>query len=199
MIATIDLTGMAFGRLTVLRRSGTRHSQALWHCQCTCGGEAEIIGGMLRSGRTKSCGCIKAERDKMRTANARTTSPLYRIWKAMKVRCENPNSKDFPRYGGRGIKVCERWQSFENFLADMGDRPAGMQLERSDNEKGYSPTNCCWATPRQQNRNKSTNVILEYRGQRLCLAAWAEKLGKPRTTILNRYHRGKSISEILKK
>lgn len=108
----------------------------------------------------------------------------------MRQRCENKNNHAYPLYGGRGIEVCKRWQTFENFYSDMGSRPKGMTLDRSDNNKGYSPENCRWATVRQQVRNRRTTTIYEYDGEKLSLQAWAEKIGVPYQTIWIRHKRG---------
>lgn len=102
--------------------------------------------------------------------------PLYDTWVNMRQRCSNPNHKNYDRYGGRGIKVCERWESFENFLADMGPRPEGMSLERKDNDLDYCPSNCVWATRRDQYRNRCTNVFYTFEDTTLCIRDWADFL-----------------------
>ena len=108
----------------------------------------------------------------------------------MRQRCENPNRKDFCNYGARGITVCARWLQFTNFLSDMGERPAGMTLERSDGAKGYSPENCTWATPTQQARNKRTNVLVTHGGHTATVAEWAERTGLERKTLEYRIRAG---------
>lgn len=196
----IDLSGRRFSRLVVVKRSGTKHAQALWLCRCDCGKETKVIGCMLRSGRTRSCGCFRGESTRNRfTVHGMSNTSTYAIWTEMLRRCENQDCKDFSGYGGRGITVCDRWHSFEHFLFDMGERPHAMQLERNDNSLGYSPENCRWATRREQMRNMRSNVILEYRGEKRCLCDWADLLGIPRATAQNRYYRGKSVEEILMK
>jgi hypothetical protein len=112
-------------------------------------------------------------------------------------RCHNPNTKKFHLYGGRGITVCERWRKFENFLADMGERPEGMTLDRVDGEKGYGPENCRWATFKQQSRNTTQNVFLIHAGASRCIAEWAEITGIPRSAISGRLRRGWSVREAL--
>lgn len=118
-----------------------------------------------------------------------TATPTYRSWAAMKTRCSNPNSKDYPRYGGRGISYCEAWEHFEAFYADMGDKPENMTLDRIDYNKGYTPENCRWATVAEQQQNKSTNVWLVYGGKRMILSDWAAHLGIPIETLRNRLSR----------
>ena len=199
MKQAIDLTGRVFGRLKVLRRSGANQAgRALWLCLCECGKTHLAESSCLRSGATQSCGCIRRERAVGRnTSHGRRYSPEYASWCAMLRRCTNPTATDYSRYGGRGITVCERWLRFETFFADMGPRAAGRTLERIDNEKGYEPLNCRWATTTEQNRNKRTNVILEWQGRRLTLAEWAEHLGADRTTLEKRLQAGWSLERTL--
>jgi hypothetical protein len=125
-------------------------------------------------------------------------TPTYRIWRDMKSRCSNPNRKDYRYYGGRGIKVCERWLEFSNFLADMGERPEGLTLERKDNNLGYSKENCRWATRAEQNLNSRNNRNITYAGKTLCIRQWALNLGIREATIRNRLDRlGWSIDRTL--
>ncbi len=124
-------------------------------------------------------------------------SPTYKSWLGMWERCENPNSPRFKDYGGRGITVCDRWEDFICFLEDMGERPRGMTIDRKDNNDGYMPDNCRWATPKEQCRNRKNNRILEHDGQQHCLSRWAEIVGIEKHTIRERLKRGWSVARAL--
>lgn len=147
-----DLTGMRFGRLTVIAAAGIKSRQRQWRCVCDCGGTKVVAGSSLKSGCTKSCGCLNSETArKARTSHGMFGAPEYNSWAAMIQRCTNEKEKRFADYGGRGIKVCARWlESFENFYADMGERPEGMTLDRKENDGNYEPSNCRWATKLEQ-------------------------------------------------
>lgn len=161
------------------------------------------VGGHLVSGHTKSCGCLKAERDVsakyVKHGNARRNShtPEYRAWHGMLSRCTNPNVRNYHSYGGRGIQVCERWQKFENFLADMGARPEGGTLDRIDNDKCYEPGNCRWASTKVQGNNRSTNRLIEHNGRTLTVAQWAEFGGIPLPSFAGRLRRNWSMDRAL--
>jgi hypothetical protein len=151
----IDLTAMKFGRLTVRRRDGWVGNFVAWECVCACGTHVHATSTNLRSGHTQSCGCLKHERWlERRTTHGRSNSKLYVVWSNMQVRCRDPNHPRYKDWGGRGIAVCERWSSFGNFYADMGDPPPSLQLERIDNDGNYEPGNCKWATAKEQAANR---------------------------------------------
>jgi hypothetical protein len=157
----IDLSGETVGRWTVIRRNpeNYRGTFARWDCKCSCGTERTVLANHLLMKRSLSCGCLHSEQLSQRQithGQSRRSGDTgsYRVWKHMLQRCENPKCKDFPYYGGRGIGVCERWHDFVLFFADMGEKPDGLSIDRIENNIGYQPGNCRWATMREQNANK---------------------------------------------
>lgn len=179
MSRRMELTGMTFGRLTVLGFNGITETKKVstWLCQCACGNMRIARGSNLKSGITKSCGCLKTEVNKSRSHHGMSKTRTFRIWGGMLNRCHNKNSPLYENYGGRGIAVCERWKSFNNFLADMGEVPKGLSIERLDNNANYCPENCVWADVKVQGRNRRTNRFITFNGQKQCLKAWSEQLG----------------------
>lgn len=196
-----DLVGKKFGRLTVIEFVGVdKHRSRMWLCKCDCGGEANTTTQHLNSGHTQSCGCFNKEQCSIHNTTHGLTHVYhfeYLIWKSMRKRCSNPNDKNYASYGGRGIKVCERWSKFENFMADMGARSSPKHtLERLENNKNYCPENCVWATMKQQTRNQRTNHWIEHNGERMILQDWANHLNINSSTLI--YHlRTKKFNEVV--
>lgn len=157
----IDLRGMVFGRLSVEARDHTnKHSCVMWLAHCECGNKSIVRGDDLRKGRTRSCGCLLKEDRYTRTAtHGLSNTSEYRIWSGMKERCSSPEHSAWDRYGGRGIRVCDRWiNSFANFFTDMGQRPSkAHSIDRIDNDGNYEPGNCRWALPNEQRSNTSSS------------------------------------------
>jgi hypothetical protein len=155
-----NMVGRRFGQFVINELAGkTANHQKKWLCHCDCGGSRIVRGDKLRSGKTRSCGCKHGNFHHGHASNGKE-HPLYWAWLAMRRRCQDPSRKDYERYGGRGIKVCERWNEFTNFLADVGERPApGMSIDRyPDNDGNYEPGNVRWATPTEQVRNRRRQV-----------------------------------------
>lgn len=184
------LTGNRYGRWSVIGppveyRDSDGGRRYRYLCLCQCATERFVDGALLRSGQSRSCGCLMKEQMAKRNlkhghSRRDSKSPMYKIWSAMKRRCSSPREKHYKDYGGRGITVCDRWlgdQGFENFLADMGKKPKGMSLDRIDNNGNYEPENCRWATIKEQNRNSRHNVWIEFRGETHIVKEWAEILG----------------------
>ena len=155
----LDLTGKKFGRLLVLEPIGrNKRLEVLWKCRCDCGNETIVKTAFLTHGHTRSCGCLQREKvSAIMTKHGMTGSPEHKAWSDMLQRCENPHHKAFDYYGGRNIKVCERWHDFRNFFADMGKRPEGMTLDRTENDGNYSPENCKWVSWKEQVMNRRPN------------------------------------------
>lgn len=183
MPAKLDLSGKMFGFWRVEYRAYGRY----WRCTCTkCGKEKDVYGTNLTSG--KSTGCKQC--DETRTIHGHCTrilkSQTYNSWSAMLARCNNPKHTGFKWYGGKGIKVCERWLSFPNFLADMGEVPPGMWIERKDTNGDYCPENCKWATIDEQARNRSANRWVICNGKKMIATDAAKELGLVVVTVLSR-------------
>lgn len=206
------MVGDVYGRLTVLSESsretpskGRRRIRKFCVCRCECGKEKEIDRDHLRTGHTKSCGCLHTESvKKTMTTHGATVSRrkgeynrAYGIWGGITDRCTNVNNHAYKDYGGRGITVCDRWRSFENFFADMGNPPAGMTIDRADNDKGYCKENCRWASRKEQGRNRRSTVLLTHNGRTMCMKAWAEEMGMCGSAIRHRLNIGWSVEKAL--
>jgi hypothetical protein len=195
----IELEGKIFGSWTVLHQVKIAGSYVTrYECVCECGTKKTLIGQQLRKGMTTSCGCKKSA--KISTANSRhgkSRTTVHNIWLSMRQRCEDERCKAFEAYGGRGIRVCEEWQKFEQFLVDMGEPSAGMSIERIDNDKGYAPSNCRWATKREQANNRRSSVLLQFNGKRMTQAAWERELGLSPGRIYDRLYKGWTLERAL--
>lgn len=186
-----NLTDRTFGRLTVVAFAGRRRGNSLWHCVCKCGGATRSSTNDLKTGHTNSCGCYLSERvTKHGCAGRGKMSPEYMAWSGIIQRCTNDKSPNYHNYGGRGIKVCDRWLTFENFLADMGRRPPGTTIDRKNNDGNYEPGNCRWATQKEQCRNNRRNRRITFDGETLTIIEWSERTGLPFNLIRKRLHRG---------
>jgi hypothetical protein len=189
-----SIVGQKFGRLLVLSEAeGIRNpghgSRRRSLVRCDCGKEIIVQDVSLKSGVTKSCGCLRVE-NRCNVTHGQSTTRTYEIWTGMIKRCTNPKHPFYSMYGGRGITVCERWLKFENFFEDMGECPPLLTLERKDNNFGYSPDNCIWATPKEQARNRRSNRIVTVRGVTGCVAELCERFGVSHSMVRMRLHRG---------
>lgn len=192
--------GKKSNMLTVVGVAPRLESDRTWKldCVCDCGSHTYITPSQFNRGVVKSCGCLR--RSGTRTEDGRSLNPLYGIWSQMMRRCYNPKEKHFSRYGGRGIAVCAAWHSFDNFKKwsdSIGGRPSGTSLDRINNDGNYEPSNCRWATSQQQHRNTSSNIVIEYNGERKTLVEWAESTGIKWAVLHNRYLRGWNTERML--
>lgn len=183
-VRAVDRIGQCFGRLTVLRLAGRdARSNAILTCICACGTTTEVLCCSLVSGDVQSCGCLQEE---VRVKHGMHRTPEYNTWKGMIQRCTNDKHPAYTRYGGCGVSVCPRWLKFENFYADMGQRPVGRSLDRIDNNGPYCKENCRWATRKEQCNNRKSNRVLVLGGRSQTLAQWASELGVKPVTLYNR-------------
>lgn len=191
----VDLTGRTFGRWTVLECSGRVEKggenravgQSTWKCQCSCGTVKEkVLYGALTHGASQSCGCLRREMREGKSKHGLSKCSEMFIYQSMKTRCLNENHPSFRRYGGRGIKVCDRWlgeDGFLRFLEDMGRRPDGLTLDRKDNDGPYSPENCRWSTRKEQGANKGNNIVVDWNGKEMILSDICELEGVDKATV----------------
>jgi hypothetical protein len=194
-----NLIGKTFGRLTVVSvaRQGRR---LMAHCRCECGAERDVRAEQLPSGKSKSCGCLSrelsAERGHQYATHGHSNTRVYTVWRGMMTRCYNDKHDTYQKYGARGIRVCDRWKTFENFLADMGEKPAGMTIERINNDGNYELGNCRWATPAEQARNRRSSRFITYKGASLTIAEWAERMGVKVHVLDNRLRRSWPLDRV---
>jgi hypothetical protein len=180
-----DLTGRRFGKLVVVRRKGTvDDTRALWECKCDCGGTSAVRTTALRCGKTVTCGCSHGEKHGL------CGSGLYSIWHNMIARCTNPKAAGFKHYGGRGIRVCDRWSGdggLQSFVADMSPRPSPEhEIDRKDSNGNYCPENCRWATRPEQCRNTRRSRLITIDGTTKCMTDWCKEFGRSTTTVTHR-------------
>lgn len=171
-----DLTGRIFGDMTVLRFSFSRKNSSYWECKCDCGVVKSVRGSHLTGGKTKTCGCYLKKG--MNTKHKMCRTPEYKSWCKIKERCNNPKSKDYKNYGGRGIIICPEWNdSFQLFYDHVGRKPSSKHsIDRINNNGNYEPNNVRWSTRIEQNNNSRKNVFLEYNGDRKTIAQWARTI-----------------------
>lgn len=171
-----NLTGKRFGSLVALHRIESA-KRTTWLVVCDCGTQKEIRVDAMTRWTTVSCGCVgERQLAEYRNKHGMHLTSTYSSWHSMRSRCESQKCKSYPRYGGDGIKVCDRWKDFAAFLEDMGPAPEGYSIDRIKGHLGYEPGNCRWATAAQQARNKRTNINLSWRGETMCLTDWAARL-----------------------
>lgn len=196
-----DLTGMKFGRLTVIQRAENRGTKTCWKCVCECKKIVVVRGIHLITLHTKSCGCYNSELVTQRnTKHGMRESKLYSVWKSMRQRCYNEKCKDYKDYGSRNITVCDEWnESFEEFMkwALNGAYSNGLSIDRIDNSKGYSPDNCRWVTNKIQQNNKTDNRLITFDNKTMNVTQWSKELGIKSGTIFNRLFKGWSVEKAL--
>lgn len=202
-----DMTSMRIGMLVIINRApdkliGIKKDKCvMWNCLCDCGKIKSISGTHLRAGITKSCGCLKKSLASERKRK-RTGMKEYGIWRSMINRCDDENNDRYRRYGARGIKVCDRWMDYNNFIADMGVRPTSKHsIDRVDNDCGYNPNNCRWATMKEQCNNKSNNRVIIYKGESKTLQQWADFIGIKQSSLrrrLDSWDIGKALTYLSK-
>ena len=197
-----DLTGQRFGYLTIIKKAGkSKNNKTLWLCKCDCGNEKICIGNDLITGRTKSCGCLR-KKGSQRTHGFRYTR-LYYIWQGIKKRCLNKNTPNYYIYGGRGIAICDEWKNdfkvfhdwaFANGYDENAKR-GDCTIERIDVNGNYEPSNCRWATMKEQCRNTRSNNLITYNNETRCLMDWSYILNINYDTLLNRFKKGWTIEK----
>jgi hypothetical protein len=195
--------GQRFGRWTITGTAVSKNGNRHWPVACDCGANGLVAATYLVKGESTSCGCAQREYSRrhastLNLTHGKSNTPTFKSWKSMLDRCTRPTDRYYWIYGGAGITVCTRWLSFQNFLEDMGERPPGKTLDRwPDNNGNYEPGNCRWATPKEQSRNKRTNIQVTANGQTKCVAEWCDELGIPRGRVYERIGGGWSPLQAL--
>lgn len=203
-----DISGERFARLLVVGLSGRVNGKIRWECACDCGKNVIVAGSNLKNGHTQSCGCLHAERtSESHLKHGLSETPEYFAWRSARSRCKDHKHPEYPRYGARGITMCDRWiNSFEAFLSDMGPRPAGMSLDRIDNDGPYTGPcpeypngNCRWSTIQEQNSNQRKTIRITHNGETLSLKEWARKFGIHYSVLRKRYETGRPLFAAINK
>lgn len=185
-----DLANRRFGKLVVLNLCPDNIRQLRWVCMCDCGKTTIAYGSNLKSRKTRSCGCA-------RTTHNRSYTDLYHSWHTMRRRCRSNKAASYKYYGGKGIQVCKRWDSFENFLEDMGERPPGKTLDRISNDGDYCKENCRWATAKEQRLNSGYLRNITIDGLTLCITDWCRKFNITYISVTKRLKKGWPIEKAL--
>lgn len=208
----IDMVGKRFGRLVIIKEADYYiRNRPAWVCRCDCGSIATLPGAAVRFGNTRSCGCLHDEIRRSLTykhggRRRDRQHPLYNTWQHMRQRCHDPKSPSYQWYGAKGITVCDRWMSFECFLEDMEESffehvqeygKSNTSLDRKENDKGYSPDNCRWATWTEQSNNTSNNINLTFNGKTQSVAKWSRELNINYQTLIMRVTRGWDVARVL--
>jgi len=194
-----EMLGVRFGMLLVLSEGPKKGTDRTWHCICDCGARI-IVNRMsrLRNGDKVSCGCVRRGTYHARAGRIENVRNLRKVWQHMRRRCLNPADRMYPLYGGRGITVCDRWlNSFDAFKVDMWPWPAGTSIDRINNERGYEPGNCRWATQTQQSRNRRSTRNITIGDRTMCVEAWADEAGIKPSSMRERLARGITGQELL--
>lgn len=200
---SIDITNKKYNKLTAIKLQHslkiTKKSREYWLFKCDCGNQKVISKDLVKRGQIKSCGCIKGlNRVKHGFARKNNKSRLYNIWCSMRQRCNDVNHHKYYAYGFRGVKVCDRWNKFENFLEDMKEPPTPKHsIDRIDNNGDYEPSNCRWATNYEQANNTRNNIIIEFNGETKTLSEWCNNSGIIYSKALYRFNQGYDIKTIL--
>jgi hypothetical protein len=199
----LDLSGHKYGMLTVVTLTaptGHARKRAAWLCRCDCGVTTTVQEHRLKTGNTKSCGCLRAINGRRNRTHGLSGSRAYSVWCSIIARCENPRESGYPNYGGRGIVMCPEWRtSFAQFLEDMGPPPPNRSIERLDNDGPYAPNNCVWADRVTQNNNSRRNRLVTWNGRTQTLAQWSRERGIPYATMKMRLNHHWDVDRVMLK
>jgi hypothetical protein len=194
----IDLTGNKYGKLTVVSFNGYFNRHTHWNCSCSCGGRTIATSNNLVRGNTLSCGCVQKERaSKASKKHGLSSHRCYNVWRSMINRCEDHNNIMWHRYGKRGISVCKEWHVFENFIKDMGIPEPKVDIDRIDNQKGYSKDNCRWVSRKVNARNTSKTIMIEWNGKNVPMIELGETYGINYKCLYKRIKSGWNVREAL--